>query len=176
MLFKAFLFLSDIVWMKRAITMLLLFAVHFLFAQQKGTSENWFWFNTAFAVPVITNSYYYEEGSLELKVGGNIAQTNITLAGGVNNSLRRTPERFGLFIGPGYLFTDRLIFFHIQTGINYPFYKNDDTTPQIVGMHNALDLGIRIVPKFTIGVGLNQLLSGDMPAYSFRLFLQVNGQ
>ena len=158
-----------------------LFAIN-CYAQQTGPeSLQWFWVSANYGTPVITTSDFNKNGILEIKVGSRLTANNITLVGGLNNSLRGNdsilPERFSLFFGPGYFFKDKRIFFSVNAGLSYPFYKNaPEDYPQSLGMHNALDLGLRLATKFTIGVGMNQHISNDVPAYTFRFFIQMNSQ
>lgn len=161
--------------------------VFFLFlvnaqAQQLDSEPlQWLWVSANYGTPVITTSDFNKNGIIEIKVGGRLTSNNITLVGGLNNSLRGNdsilPERFSLFFGPGYMFKDNRIFFSIHTGLSYPFYKNaPENYPQSLGLHNALDLGLRLAAKFTVGVGINQHISNDIPAYTFRFFLQMNSE
>ncbi len=148
---------------------------------QVGEPFEWFWASAAYGTPVITNSTHNQYGVLEIKVGGRISPQNISLVGGLNNSLigdsSSTPERFSLFLGPGYFFKDKLVFFSIHAGLSYPFYKNaPENYPQTLGLQNALDLGFRLAPKMTLGIGLNQFITNDVPAYTFRFFVQLNSK
>lgn len=155
---------------------LTLFFAGQILAQETVDSFRWFWINASYGIPVITNSSYNENGIIEIKAGARLTESNITLVGGVNNTVSQIPERFSLFLGPGYFFKDRWIFFGIHTGISYPFYKNSPDHQQNLGMHNALDLGLRIVPKFAVGVGMNQHISNDIPSYTFRFFIQISSE
>lgn len=150
-------------------------------AQEEIEPLQWYWASLSYGTPVITNSPFNENGVLEIKVGARLTESNISLVGGLNNSLVNSnssvPERFSLFFGPGYFFKDRLIFFSIHTGLSYPFYKNaPEGYPQSLGMHNALDLGVRLVPKMAVGIGFNQHISNDVPAYALHFFLQLNSK
>lgn len=148
------------------------------FAQQADEPLPWYWFSAAYGTPVITNSTFNQGGVLEIKGGARITYSNITLVGGLENTLSNTdslvPERFSLFFGPGYLFKDERIFFSIHTGLSYPFYRNAPEYPREPGLHTSLDVGIRLASKFTVGIGLSNQLAKDIQAFTLRFWVQLN--
>jgi hypothetical protein len=88
-------------------------------AAQDATSQPDLWLIAGYGTPVITDSPFNAGGELEIKLGGRIAQSDLTLVGGLANSLTSgtdNPERFSLFVGPGYVFTDRRDFFQFTHG------------------------------------------------------------
>jgi hypothetical protein len=146
-------------------------------AAQDATSQPDLWLIAGYGTPVITDSPFNAGGELEIKLGGRIAQSDLTLVGGLANSLTSgtdNPERFSLFVGPGYVFTDRVIFFSLHTGVSYPFYRNAPEVVQNVSWYNALDLGVRIVPKFALGIGFNSYISREVPAYHLRFMAIIS--
>ena len=147
-------------------------------AQLADEPVPWYWFSAAYGTPVLTNSTFYDGGFLEIKVGGRITSSNITVVGGLENSLASSdsalPERFSLFFGPGYMFKDERIFFSIHTGLSYPFYRNAPDYQQDIGLHTSLDVGVRVAPKFTLGVGLSNQLAKDVQAFAIRFWVQLN--
>ncbi len=144
------------------------------FGQQ---NERFFWLNAAYGTPVITNTNFNTNGLLEIKAGAKIVN-NITLVGGLENTLRGTdsiPERFSPYFGPGYVFMDQRIFLSIHTGIGYPFYRNaPEGYTRGPGLHTALDLGIRLASKITAGIGLSNHLAADINAFTLRFWFQIN--
>lgn len=142
-------------------------------------NSNWFWVSAAYGTPVITNTTYNSAGLLEIKAGGVLTK-NLTLVGGLENTLRGTdsiPERFSPFLGPGFIFRDQRIFLSMHTGISYPFYRNaPEDYPQNPGLQSAIDLGVRLAPKITVGIGLSNHLAKDINAFTFRFWLQINSE
>lgn len=152
------------------------FIVFSLAAQDDATRPN-MWLVAGYGTPIITNSPFNPGGELEIKLGGRVAESDLTLVGGLSNSLNSgttNPERFSLFLGPGYLFTDRLIFFSLHTGVSYPFYRNAPEVQQNVSWYNAIDLGLKLVPKFAVGIGFNGYISQEVPAYHLRFMAIVS--
>jgi len=158
--------------------------VYLLFFSSLGKAQNvdeplpWYWFNVGYGTPTITNSTYNQGGVLALTAGGRFSYTNITLVGGLENTINSgdslVPERFSLFFGPGFIFKDKLIFLSLHTGLCYPFYRNAPDYHQELGVRTSLDLGIRIVPKFTVGVGISNDLAKDVAAFNLRIWVQFN--
>ena len=165
--------------MKSLGAFILLFLVSVL-SQAQPISEpvKWLWISAAYGTPVITNSTFNQNGLLEIKAGGRITHTNITLVGGLENTLTSgdtvVPERFSLFFGPGFIFKDKLMFFSIHTGLSYPFYKNAPDYPKNPGLHSSIDIGVRIGSRFTVGLGLSNHLASDINAYNLRFWVQLN--
>ena len=141
--------------------------------------DKFFWVSASYGTPVIVNSPYNFNGVLEFKAGARITSNNITLVGGLENTLNdanNIPERFSPFLGPGYFFTDKLIFFSIHTGLSYPFYKDAPDYPQDPGLHSALDLGLRIASNVTAGIGLSHFIANDVNAFTLRFWFQINSE
>lgn len=156
---------------------LLLVGINQLQAQPLDTSK-WYWIAAGYGTPVITQSTFNQGGILEIKAGTRIIPNGITLVGGLENTLSNrdslVPERFSPFFGPGYMFKDDRIFFSIHTGLSYPLYKNAPEYPRNPGLYSCIDIGIRIVSRFTIGIGLSNQLAKDVNAFNLRFWVQLN--
>jgi hypothetical protein len=138
----------------------------------------WYWFNVGYGTPTLTNSAYNQGGVLAITAGGRLSYTNITLVGGLENTINSgdslIPERFSLFFGPGFIVKDKLIFLSMHTGLSYPFYRNAPDYPQEPGLRTCLDFGIRVAQKFTLGVGISNDLAKDVAAFNIRFWVQIN--
>ena len=142
-------------------------------------AKPFYWGSVAYGTPVITDDAFNTNGLLEIKAGAELVN-GITLVGGLENTLSGSdsiPERFSLFLGPGYMFRDQRIFFSIHTGLGYPFYRNaPEGYPQNPGLHSAVDMGIRLASKITVGIGLSNHLAQDVNAFTLRFWLQLNSE
>ena len=160
------------------ILIIFIFSPLLLSAQQVTEPVQWFWVSAAYGTPVITQSTFNKGGVLEIKAGGRLTPNNITLVGGLENTLSSgdsiVPERFSPFFGPGYLFKDQRIFFSIHTGLSYPFYRNAPDYPRNLGLYSCLDIGLRLASRFTVGVGLSSQLAKDVSAFNLRFWIQLN--